>query len=211
MIDVQSLYESLDEEKKTDGWNWREKNRGYLRGENEIPGTLAGKILDEAGLRELVATPSNPYTFDEPTVMIKACRFEGEDEAEDKRITHLILAVYGQVSDKKYRRTISLDDGELEGNKLASKARTLQNQIEEAERSAKLEKQDNEELFNNLYSLLSKAFGEENVDNMHYSSTPIQLQVKKNGSIRLNMNDLDAASAMKLAEFVAESDLDLDL
>ena len=211
MIDVQSLYESLDHDLKTRRSKWRARSRGYLSGEPYIASDLAASIIEEAEMQTAIETPQNPYTFDYPRVMIKGCRFDGDADDEDKEFTHVILAVYGQVSDKKYRRTISLDDGMLDEEEFVDKAQALHNQIEDAEHEARLEKSDNEQLFNDLYSLLSSAFGEDNVDSTFNSSSPIQLQVKKDGSVRLNMNDLDAASALKLAEFVAESDLDLDL
>jgi hypothetical protein len=44
-----------------------------------------------------------------------------------------------------------------------------------------------------------------------YESTPAKLSVKKDGSVRFQITDMSAEDMMRIASFISENDLDLDL
>jgi len=118
--------------------------------------------------------------------------------------------VFGYHSNKTYQRTIRTPDGELDENELEEKINELIEQIDPVEAEEEFRKKTAGNLGPKLRNKLKEAFGDENVGKM-YDSTPAKLSVKKDGSVRFQITDMSAEDMMRIASFISENDLDLDL
>lgn len=198
MIDVQAAYDELSEDRKEDARTRRYATHSFWQ-------NFQDRITDIDGFTEGGGSYKSREDEDGvPQAWPSTVEFDGETPSK------LVIKVSGRASNKTYQRTLRLEDGMLDPDYFQSKIDELRTQIWDVEREARSDIRTNADIEEDIRDLLSEAFGEENIGGNSNKAEPVKVDVKKDGSVRLQITDLSADAMMKIAQFIADNNLNLD-